>query len=237
MARRDTDSVHRVVRAVATHAESWEKAAASGITEMAKSITDLDVARVVERDVVVRDGAVALYRVKLEVSYRIDRRRVVAGTTQVVRRVLVLANQTLDSPALASHLAARAAQGPAEFHVVAPTGASRLATLAKMADPIMGYAALDDRTMAEAEDEARADAQGRVDAALASLRAAGAGATGEVYPGDPLVAVAAVLERATFDEVIVSTLPAGLSRWSRMDLPKRIERRFGLPVTLVEQPR
>ena len=37
-----------------------------------------------------------------------------------------------------------------------------------------------------------------------------------------------------FDEIVVSTLPAGVSRWLRLDLPRRLRRRCGLPVTVVE---
>jgi hypothetical protein len=33
--------------------------------------------------------------------------------------------------------------------------------------------------------------------------------------------------------VILSTLPPGPSRWLGMDLPHRVERRFGVPVTHV----
>ena len=49
--------------------------------------------------------------------------------------------------------------------------------------------------------------------------------------------VARVLERSSFDEIIVSTLPPGLSRWLKMDLATRLERAFGLPVVaLVQEP-
>ncbi len=36
-----------------------------------------------------------------------------------------------------------------------------------------------------------------------------------------------------FDEIIISTLPSGISRWLGMDLPHRVERQFKLPVTTV----
>ena len=36
-----------------------------------------------------------------------------------------------------------------------------------------------------------------------------------------------------FDEIILSTLPPGVSRWLKQDLPHRVERDFNLPVTHV----
>jgi hypothetical protein len=50
---------------------------------------------------------------------------------------------------------------------------------------------------------------------------------------DPLVAVARALEHEPADEIIVSTLPSGISGWLLADLPSSLKRRFGLPVTVV----
>ncbi|MBW3562977.1 MAG: hypothetical protein KY437_10830 [Actinobacteria bacterium] len=62
-------------------------------------------------------------------------------------------------------------------------------------------------------------------------------ADGEVGATDPVDAVKSVLERETFNEVIISTLPVGLSRWLKMDLPSRVERMVDCPVTTVEAQR
>ena len=53
------------------------------------------------------------------------------------------------------------------------------------------------------------------------LREAGAEATGEIGDPDPITAIANVLARGSFDEIILSTLPANLSKWLGMDLPSR----------------
>jgi len=71
--------------------------------------------------------------------------------------------------------------------------------------------------------------------------AAGGHVAGVVGDSDPFAAVKEALERGEFDEIIISTLPARVSRWLRLDLPHRVEG-LGLPVTVVtaeqsERPR
>jgi hypothetical protein len=56
---------------------------------------------------------------------------------------------------------------------------------------------------------------------------------GELGDADPLEAVTELLERQTFDEIILSTLPQPISRWLGMDLPHRLQRQSGLPVTTI----
>jgi hypothetical protein len=56
------------------------------------------------------------------------------------------------------------------------------------------------------------------------LQADGATTSWETSFDDPCSAAVAVLQRAAFDEVIVSTLPAALSRWVHLDLPRRLRR-------------
>jgi hypothetical protein len=62
--------------------------------------------------------------------------------------------------------------------------------------------------------------------------AAGSHVEGIVGATDPYEAVRQTLERDTYDEVIVSTLPARISRWLHLDLAHRIER-LGVPVSVV----
>jgi hypothetical protein len=48
---------------------------------------------------------------------------------------------------------------------------------------------------------------------------------------------AAMLHAPPFDEIILSTLAPGLSRWLRQDLPHRISRAFELPISTVTAAR
>jgi flavin-binding protein dodecin len=67
-----TESVYNVVELIGTSAESWEKATANAVTEAAKTLQDLRVARVIEQDVMIEDGEVALFRSKVRLSFKHD---------------------------------------------------------------------------------------------------------------------------------------------------------------------
>ena len=107
---------------------------------------------------------------------------------------LIVANQTLGSPTLAAAVAERIAAGAASFHVVVP------------ATPIQ-------HRLTWNEDEANAVAEARLDALLAHLRELGAEASGEVGSPNPVDAVQDALRERDADEIILSTLPPGISRW------------------------
>jgi hypothetical protein len=139
-----------------------------------------------------------------------------------MRRCLIVANQTLSTDTLRRAVQERIAAGPHEFHVVAP------ATPAQ--DQVEGpgaYATLGP----SARDRAYALARQRLDRSLDQLRALGAPVDGDVGDPDVLVAVRLALGRFPADEIIVSTLPRGLSQWLRRDLPARLRRTCGIPVT------
>ena len=76
-------------------------------------------------------------------------------------------------------------------------------------------------------------AEGRLRDALYRFEPLGIPVGGEVSDKDAFSAVSDVLSRERFDEVIISTLPTGLSHWLHIDLPSRVESKFGLPVTTV----
>lgn len=226
--------VHKVVRVVATSADSWEDAARAGVSEAAKTINDLHTATVVETDTVIREGAIVRYRVKLEMGFQLDRSRLTDdGMTSVARRYLILANQTLPSPGLHELINEKAAVGRSEFHILVPEAPSNPLYY----DPTSGF----DHQLAEVGATERLialeEAEERLDSFRRSFAHFGPAITGEVGVGDPVSATRRVMDRATFDEIIVSTLPVGISRWLKLDLPARLERTFHLPVThLVPDP-
>ncbi|MCZ2824988.1 MULTISPECIES: hypothetical protein [unclassified Modestobacter] len=80
-------------------------------------------------------------------------------------------------------------------------------------------------------DRAYALAAQRLDHALDQLGSLGATVTGEVGDPDALEAVRTTLRHFTADEIIVSTLPQGLSRWLHRDLPSRLRKVTGVTVT------
>ena len=73
----------------------------------------------------------------------------------------------------------------------------------------------------------------RLSQLLTQIRAQGGEAEGDIGDADPLKAIEAVMRSGAFDEVIISTLPLGVSRWLGLDVPHRVERRFKVPVTTV----
>jgi hypothetical protein len=78
----------------------------------------------------------------------------------------------------------------------------------------------------------------RLDAALAAWRAAGLDRVdGRVGNPDPVVAAMEAWDPMHFDEIVVSTLPTGSSRWLGLDLPHRLEKLTSVPVRhVVAQP-
>jgi nucleotide-binding universal stress UspA family protein len=133
-----------------------------------------------------------------------------------MRSYLIVANQTLTSESLQEALSARLADGPVRAHVVVPMS------------PGTGRLSWD-------EQESRTAAKARLDEMLEHLREMGAEADGEVGDRDPVMAVRDALRRTEVDEVIVSTLPRGLSRWLGEDVPSRLRDSVRVPVTVVTQ--
>jgi hypothetical protein len=74
--------------------------------------------------------------------------------------------------------------------------------------------------------------------ALEGMREAGLqNVEGSLGDPDPIVAVMEIWDPMKFDEIVVSTLPTGVSRWLGLDLPRRLERMTAVPVRhVVAQP-
>jgi GABA permease len=130
--------------------------------------------------------------------------------------VLVVAHQTATSSGLLEAVRKRAEQGEVTFHLVVP---GHPHDVQNVVDP-------------QEADEA----QQVLDVALAKLsEAAGQDVTGSVGDSEPLIAIENAIHVGDYDEIIISTLPLGASRWLKRDLVSKA-RRLGLPVTHVEAP-
>jgi hypothetical protein len=149
---------------------------------------------------------------------------------------LVVANRTLGGPQLLDVIRNRLARGPAAFWVLAPATPNthlindfNALSCAFPVDPTVLPGVAD---IAAGEHWVR-EAQERLDAELRRLHSLGATAAGVVGDRDPLKAIDTVLAERAFDEIILSTLPPGVSRWLAWDLPHRIRRRTDIPLTVV----
>ena len=128
---------------------------------------------------------------------------------------LVVASQTLGGTGLVNLITSRAKTEMATFHVVVPA-----------TDP----ADEQSPTAGTASDNAHR----RLREALERLKTAGVEATGEVGPADPMQAIGEALKAHHYSGLVISTLPAGVSRWLHMDLPHRAVRQFNQPVEWIE---
>lgn len=66
------DSVYRVTEVIGTSTESWEAAGRNAVATAAKSVRDLRVAEVLRQDVVIEDGAVKGFRIRLAISFKYE---------------------------------------------------------------------------------------------------------------------------------------------------------------------
>ena len=154
----------------------------------------------------------------------------------VVHRYLVVANHTLGGPELLDAVRDRMARGPAEFWLLAPANPPahllndfNALSCAFPVDPDLLPNAADLGT----SDQGIAEAKSNLDAELDRLRGIGATADGAVGDPDPMEAIEKTLAQGRFDEIILSTLPPGISRWLALDLPHRVRRRTDVPLTVM----
>jgi hypothetical protein len=158
------------------------------------------------------------------------------GRWVVMRRYLVVANQTLQATELRDELRQRVSAGPCSFFVIVPD------TKAAQYDPVAVGGVLPQPGMwwwatyyarPATDEEASAQARERLGLMLDGLTALGMPAEGDLGSRDPLVAIAKACAGRQFDEIIVTTLPQHVSRWLKADLPHQVQRRFRLPVTTI----
>jgi hypothetical protein len=128
-------------------------------------------------------------------------------------RVLVVAHRTAATPQLLGAVAERAETGPARFTLLVPRVAHGLH---RVVDP---------------EDTTDVEAQMVLELALPLLEeAAGGPVDGKIGDPNPADAIHDAMNIDGYDEIIISTLPARVSRWLRADLPSKLKP-LGVPIT------
>ena len=135
-----------------------------------------------------------------------------------MRRILVVAHRTLGGDHLLDEVRRKLEEGGCSFHLVVPEDHSGVGSWT--------------------EGEVHAAAQRVLEAGLTRFReldrTGAVDFTGEVGDSNPVNAVELVTYRGeTFDEIILSTLPPGPSRWLHQDVPARMRRHFAVPITHV----
>jgi len=131
------------------------------------------------------------------------------------RRILVIANETVGGEALRERIEEHSRGHRTNLLVVTPA----------LNSPV--------RTFTSDVDKAREQAQQRLDASLARLRADGIDANGEVGDGDPIQAIEDALRTFGADEIIISTHPEGRSNWLERGVVTGARERFAVPITHV----
>ena len=131
------------------------------------------------------------------------------------RRILVVANETVGGERLRDEIHSRSEGYDEQVLVVTPALNSPL------------------RHWASDEDNARVEAQKRLDASLDRLRSLGIDAKGEVGDGEPLQAMEDALRLFGADEIIISTHPEGRSHWLEKGIVETARERFAVPITHV----
>jgi len=72
MAKKQTDSVYRIVDVVGVSEKSWEDAGRSAVETAASSLRDLRVAEVTKMDMKVEDGKVTAFRTRVALSFKYE---------------------------------------------------------------------------------------------------------------------------------------------------------------------
>lgn len=128
-----------------------------------------------------------------------------------MKRLLVVANETVVGRPLIEAVQRHAADGEVRVHVICPQN-----------QPRSGFVVYD--------EEARWAAENRLKATVARLQEAGIEADGAIMDPDPFEAIMDALGEEDFDEIIISTHPETKSGWLRRDLIQRVRQASRRPV-------
>ena len=128
-----------------------------------------------------------------------------------MKRILVVANETVAGRALIDAVKRHADGDEVHVHVICPQN-----------QPKHGYVIY--------EDHVRDATQNRLEMTLALLHEEGIEADGRVMDPDPYSAIMDALGEEEYDEIIISTHPETRSGWLRQGLVDRVHRASGRPV-------
>jgi hypothetical protein len=128
-----------------------------------------------------------------------------------MKRILVVANETVAGQPLIDAVKSRADGEEVQVHVICPQN-----------QPRHGYVIYDEHVRDAAENRLRMT--------LALLQEAGIEADGAVVDPDPYTAVMDALGEQDYDEIVVSTHPETRSGWLRQGLVDRLHRATRRPV-------
>jgi hypothetical protein len=135
--------------------------------------------------------------------------------SQITRRILVVANETVAGQALLEAIEDRLRGQVSEVLVVCPALTGRL------------------RRWFSDVDHGVANASQRLEVSLAELAKLGVVAAGQIGDSDPLQAIDDALRVFPADEIVISTHPLGRSNWLERRVVDRAGQRFRLPVAHV----
>lgn len=123
-------------------------------------------------------------------------------------RYLIIAHRTMGGPHLTEHVRRLREAGPCRFHLLVPV------------EHPMG---------AWTDGMVKAAARKALQEGLDRFHDENIIADGEIGDANPVYAAGVVLRRegdGAFDAIVLSTLPAGPSRWLHLDVPTRMRKAF-----------
>lgn len=65
------EHTYKIIEVVGSSPTSWEDAAQRAITQAGRTLKDLRIAEVVEQDIKIDNAAIAAYRTRLKLSFRL----------------------------------------------------------------------------------------------------------------------------------------------------------------------